>query len=234
MNVTCSGCRTTYRIDPAKVPAAGVRARCAVCDAVFWVRLEQGAPAVPATPAHGATAPAVPAEPVEPVAPVAAEPSAAATAPAPAAVPFEAVVPPRAPASAPVVQAVPEPEPEPVVPAAEAAPPAPAPALEVPAPRLPAPASRPAGPRVVNPFLSQDPALKARRLARALVSDMVAYHPAKRADGLREGTLKQLFEEEIRKSWEEFTEQVGAELAETTPYFREALNEILADGRQLF
>ncbi|HET8649495.1 MAG TPA: hypothetical protein VFL95_05610 [Gemmatimonadales bacterium] len=93
----------------------------------------------------------------------------------------------------------------------------------------PRPAARP-----VNPFLSQDPAAKARRLARALISDMVVYNPAKRKDGLRDGNLKELFDEEIRKSWEEYTEQVGTELAESTPYFREALNEILAEGRPVF
>jgi hypothetical protein len=94
---------------------------------------------------------------------------------------------------------------------------------------------RPAAPgRAVNPFLSQDPALKARRLARALISDMVVYHPGKRQDGLRDGTLKELFGDEIKKSWEEYTEQVGREIADSTPYFKEALNEILAGGRQIF
>ena len=88
--------------------------------------------------------------------------------------------------------------------------------------------------RPINPFLSQDPAAKARRLARALISDMVVYHPAKRQEGLRDGTLKQLFEDEIRKSWEEYADQVGKDVADSTPYFREALNEILADGKQLF
>jgi FPC/CPF motif-containing protein YcgG len=88
--------------------------------------------------------------------------------------------------------------------------------------------------RPVNPFLSQDPAQKARRLARALVSDIVVYHPAKRQEGLRDGTLKELFEDEIRKSYEEYTEQVGRDLAESTGFFRDALNEILAGGRQLF
>ena len=63
---------------------------------------------------------------------------------------------------------------------------------------------------------------------------MVVYHPAKRKDGLRDGNLKELFEDEIKKSWEEFTEQVGRELAESTPYFREALNDILAEGHQIF
>jgi hypothetical protein len=76
--------------------------------------------------------------------------------------------------------------------------------------------------------------VKARRLARALVSDLVVYHPAKRRDGLRDGSLKLLFEEEIQKSWEEYVDQVGTELANATPFFTDALNEILADGRPVF
>ena len=86
----------------------------------------------------------------------------------------------------------------------------------------------------MNPFLSQDPSIKARRLARALVSDMVVYHPAKRRDALKAGTVKESFKEEITKSWEEYVEQVGRELADSTPYFREALNEILGDGSPIF
>jgi len=116
-------------------------------------------------------------------------------------------------------------------PAPPAAPPA-APAPVAPTARPPQ-VSPPSG-RPVNPFLSQDPALKARRLARALISDMVVYHPAKRQEGLRDGTLKQLFEDEIKKSWEEYSDQVGREVAESTGYFKEALNEILAGGRQIF
>jgi hypothetical protein len=91
-----------------------------------------------------------------------------------------------------------------------------------------------AGGRARNPFLSQDPALKARRLARALVSDMVVYHPAKRRDALKAGNIKDAFKEEITKSWEEYVDQVGRELADSTPYFREALNEILGDGSPMF
>ncbi|HEV8454442.1 MAG TPA: hypothetical protein VGQ24_06100 [Gemmatimonadales bacterium] len=115
------------------------------------------------------------------------------------------------------------------------APPATAPAKPSAPPAAPSPAAKPApGGRPANPFLSQDPALKARRLARALISDMVVYHPGKRQEGLRDGNLKELFEEEIKKSWEEYAEQVGRDVAESTPYFREALNEILAGGRPIF
>src|SRR5438270_790875 len=149
MNVTCPSCETVYRVDPAKVPPGGVRARCAVCSNVF-----------PVNSATGAAAPA----------------------------------PPR-----------------------------------------PAPTQRMTRPlRPVNPFMGQDPKQKARRLARALVSDLVVYHPEKRQQGLRDGTLPQLFKDEIEKSWQEYVEQVGAEIAKSTSFWAEALNEILAGGNKVF
>ena len=88
--------------------------------------------------------------------------------------------------------------------------------------------------RPLNPFLSKDPNQRAKRLARALVSDIITYHPAKHAEGLRDGTLKQLFREEIKKSFEEYIAQVGQPLAESTTYFQEALNEVLAAGKKIF
>ncbi len=90
------------------------------------------------------------------------------------------------------------------------------------------------GKRPVNPFLANDPNLKARRLARALVSDMIAYLPDKREQGLRDGTLKALFKEEIKKSYEEYIDQIGKEFAETTTHFQEALNDLLAGGQKMF
>src|SRR5438552_1191823 len=117
----------------------------------------------------------------------------------------------------------------PRAPAAPAAPSAPA------APAGAGPGQRMTSPlRPVNPFMVQDPKQKARRLARALVSDLVVYHPEKRQQGLRDGTLPQLFKDEIEKSWQEYVEQVGAELAKTTPFWAEALNEILAGGNKVF
>ncbi|HKW10094.1 MAG TPA: hypothetical protein VJO33_06930 [Gemmatimonadaceae bacterium] len=113
---------------------------------------------------------------------------------------------------------------------APAAPQHPAPA----APR-PAPGAAPTGARTpINPFLANDPHAKAKRLARALVSDLVTYFPQKRQDGLRDGTLKQLFKDEIQKSYEEYVLQVGREFAESTPHFQEALNDLLAGGQKVF
>jgi predicted Zn finger-like uncharacterized protein len=245
MNVTCPNCATVFRVDPAKVPEAGVRARCSVCSAVFGVQRE-GRPAEAAVGAPPAPVP----HPPPPPAPAAAAPvSRPATTPSPRPAPPAAApgVAPRAEPRPAAPGGSPRPGVPPAVaggptmaaPAAATPPATPGPAAPPAAPAAPpAPAAtRPAGPvagRPVNPFLSQDPAQKARRLARALVSDIVVYHPAKRQEGLRDGTLKELFEDEIRKSYEEYTEQVGRDLAESTGYFREALNEILAGGRQLF
>ena len=95
--------------------------------------------------------------------------------------------------------------------------------------------SRPAEAKApVNPFLAQDPRQKARRLARALVSDMIVYQPEKRQQALKAGNVKEAFDEEIKKSWEEYVQQVGAEMANSTPFFTEALNEILAGGQKVF
>lgn len=115
-------------------------------------------------------------------------------------------------------------------PAAQRPPAAPAPAAA--APTAPKPAGAPGRP--VNPFMSQDPGQKARRLARALISDLVVYYPDRRKEGIANGTLKTLFQEEIAKSWEEYTEQVGKELASSTTHFTDALNEILAGGQKQF
>jgi hypothetical protein len=46
--------------------------------------------------------------------------------------------------------------------------------------------------------------------------------------------MRQDFKEEIMKSWEEYVAQVGTELAKSTPFFRNALNDILAAGQQVF
>jgi len=97
-----------------------------------------------------------------------------------------------------------------------------------------APTSRPKTGAPINPFLAQDPKQKARRLARALVSDLVVYHPDKRQEGIRNGNLKELFDDEIKKSWEEYTEQIGADVPEATTYFNDALNEILRNGSKIF
>jgi hypothetical protein len=106
-------------------------------------------------------------------------------------------------------------------------------------PSVPTPLSTPtvaggAVKRAPNPFLANDPNQKAKRLARALVSDMVAYLPQKREEGIKNNTLKQLFREEIKKSYEEYVDQIGKEFADGTTHFQDALNDILAQGKKIF
>lgn len=218
-----------FRIDPTKVPQPGVRARCSVCGGVIAVpSMSAGAPdplASLAMPAM-ATAVATRAPGLQTAGPVDLSPRPA-TPPAsertdPARV--RSVDSGAAPASPPAGTA--EPALTDRANAAPATPPAVSPEPRPAQPRL--------VPRRVNPYLANDPAQKARRLARALVSDLVAYNPQKREEGLRAGTLKELFRDEIRKSWQEYVDQVGAPLAESTPHFQDALNDILAGGRRVF
>lgn len=117
-----------------------------------------------------------------------------------------------------------------------AAPPAPSEPVEESTPPAPAAPDEPAAPTPPGApaFGPQDPQTRARRLARALVSDIKVYNPDKWEESRQVGRLRKEFRDEILKSWEEYVEQVGEEMAKKTPYFRDALNEILAGGEQVF
>lgn len=92
----------------------------------------------------------------------------------------------------------------------------------------------PAAPSKGFQFGRRDPHDKAKRLARVLVSDIITYNPDRHQTALERNSLHADFEDEIRKSWAEYVEQVGSEIAESTPYWFDALNEILARGEKVF
>ena len=255
ITVECPSCKTSFPVDPSKIPEAGVNARCSSCATVFRVeRPAAEAPAPVPEPVAVAEEPRV-AEP----APVAEEIGGAA---APAddwvvertddqtataevvdeglasdSVMFAADdLPAPAAETEPAAEAVAEPvEPEPVaVPAAE-----PEPEAAEPAPPAPEPepeAAEPPPPAHGFTFGKRDPADKAKRLARVLVSDMIMYNPERHEKALAEGTLKNDFEDEIEKSWKEYVEQVGEKIAEGEGkgFWTEALNDVLAQGEQIF
>ena len=201
MNVRCDSCGTVYRVDPEKVPARGIQARCAVCASIINVAAES-APVL-------ATEPQAPTpRPQGEATPAASRPSAPVFTPTP---------------GTPLRQPHPVAQPQPAAPIAATAP--------RPASRV-APTATPKAPG--NPFLERNPQQKARRLARALISDMIVYQPDKRQKSLDSGTLKEDFGEEIKKSWQEYVGQIGDEVANSNNYFNEALNEILAGGQQIF
>ncbi len=306
MNVSCPDCRSIFRVDPAKVPPSGVRARCSVCSGVIiipaptgqttptggsvrsatpageflpqdrphsasqaqagWtspqVQRTQPAPGVqrqaPPPPSTSRAAEAPPAVRSRPESVERASVMATATPPSPSSGLPEFTPPPPLPPPPPAAPLTPlsaaapfNPAPAPMSPAAPARPssgPSAPPFVPSATSSRVAPPSRPSATptggsptvgdtgarRPVNPFLSKDPNQRAKRLARALVSDIITYHPAKHAEGLRDGTLKQLFREEIKKSFEEYIAQVGQQLAESTTYFQEALNEVLGGGKKIF
>jgi len=237
ISVQCPTCSTAFPVDTAKVPEAGVYARCSVCEGVFLVaRPAEALAGVPASGARGLSAPTIehrdpeawraPQQSTEDGSPdftIVAEPEPSE--------PVEA-----APSSA--APALTELDPEPVSQSQitiERATPAPTPEPA----SAPAPAARPATPEPqpeAQPFSfgRRDPHEKARRLARVLVSDMIMYNPDRHSRAIAAGSLRADFEEEIRKSWQEYVEQVGDEMARSTPYFDEALNDILARGERLF
>ena len=71
-------------------------------------------------------------------------------------------------------------------------------------------------------------------LARALVSDILVYNRDARDKALADGNLLKALGPEIKKSWELYKEKVGAEAATGTNHFKDALNEILAEGQSIF
>jgi predicted Zn finger-like uncharacterized protein len=205
-----------FRVDPERVPPNGVKARCARCSNVFELTRE----GVKGQPASVAPAPAPTPK---------AERAAQASAPAPLTDAAEAT------ASGPRLV---------VSPAQERAAPRPIPVG--PPPGL-SPQPAPSGPAAPSAstatearpgkrpsFRNQDPAARAQRLARALVSDIVAYNKERLQRTAGAAALRSEFRDEIRKSWEEYVEQVGLDVAKNTPYFRDALNEMLAKGSKIF
>jgi predicted Zn finger-like uncharacterized protein len=240
MKLECSGCSTRYTIDDAIIPPQGAKIRCRKCGAVIDVPAKGAAPRV--EPAPTAT-PVVPASPPPP--PV----SYTAPSPRPAAPPS------HAPAAAPATHGesgafsfVSGNGGEAATGFERTAPPAAAPAMsapQAPAPTpsphaAPAPASPAPAPAVAAPIPEGLPPEekarheKARRLARVLASDIAIYNREKKDRGLAEGNLVAVLGYEIKKSWEIYKERVGADFANATPYFRDALNDLLAEGKKIF
>ncbi len=246
-SVQCPSCDTWFPVDPDRVPQEGVSAICSSCLRVF--RVERPADSAPTEVASGQEE-GIDALPASEPAPRPREEPAADEHPQVEATPEVAMEPPvedAEPELEPEIDAAAEPEsesePEPEVQIEASAEPEPETERE-PAPEpdpQPESPTRSATPveeqslsRAASRFGRRDPHDRARKLARVLVSDMITYHPQRYEEAAAEGTLKEHFEEEIRLSWEEYEEQIGREIAESTDYFIRALNEILARGEPLF
>lgn len=223
--VACPSCLSEFPIDPEKVPAEGVHAICSACLRVFRVE-------------HPSSAELAAAEPPVTTAETTAEP--------------EIVAAPDLPEAPELVRSATEPEvvgeksqPE----LAEPGPSVPEPRSEAPFEDLSSftaeilaeedddtdgPLAKSSLSLAADRFGKRDPHERARRLARVLVSDILVYYPARFQESSSRGTVKEDFQDEVRKSWKEYVDQVGLELAESTPYFEEALNEVLGKGEKIF
>ena len=221
ITVTCPSCSSSFPVDPAKIPERGVNVRCTRCAEIFRVerpREEAPEPVMELpeiTPLESAPTPSETAagrqqrdvDHDEPE-----EPDTPQLAPG-----FQQPSGHRDPfgQAAPFERSAPVEEEE-----EEAEPAAPAPSQPVQA----------------FTFGKRDPTDKAKRLARVLVSDMIMYNAERHQSALASGTLVQDFEDEIEKSWKEFVDQVGDDLANGPGrgFWTEALNDILARGQKVF
>ncbi|MBN1232598.1 MAG: zinc-ribbon domain-containing protein [Candidatus Coatesbacteria bacterium] len=69
--------------------------------------------------------------------------------------------------------------------------------------------------------------MDARRLARVLASDIVAYNKEKIEKGRKDSNLVEVLKPEIRKSWSLYKRRIPPQIIDKTDYFLEALNEIV-------
>ena len=235
MIIQCQGCAAKYFLPEDKVPENPLKVRCPKCTAVFTL-VPQLAPVGVAAPAPAAESPVPSAPPaVEHTLDPVPEP-AKSTKSAKSAQPAQPVAEPVASAAAAAPPAPPAPKAQPAQPVAEpVAEPAAPPAVE----QTPDPAPKPSkSTKSAKPAKSKRGGRskedRAKRLARVLVSDILCYNQDRRDQALEDGTLMTVLGEEIKKSWELYKEKVGPDLANSTNYFKEALNEILADGQEVF
>ena len=250
ITVSCPACSTSFPVDPAKIPEGGVRAQCSECPEIFGVD-EPDAAGVESSSVEATESASDPSAPValdemdvppevqspfgadaEVVTDFAAETSdefgereitfdldaegdaEAETADADFGAieldsPADGLAAEEAPAAAETTPAATQKAPA----AAEAAPAASGGAIQ---------------------FGRRSPEDKAKSLARSLVSDLIAYNPDKHKAALASGTLVQVFEEEIGKSWKEYKDQVDPEVIGQGTFFNDALNELLANGESVF
>ncbi|NNM06544.1 MAG: hypothetical protein HKO65_15735 [Gemmatimonadetes bacterium] len=208
MIVECPGCTTIFPIDPKKIPSGGINTRCSKCSEVFFIA-EPEPEAEVSPPESPIMAPEEPAS--TPAAP--SEPDAATAESVDGETPGAEYAETTSDVGGEPFQAT-----EPTFGDGESV----------------FDEGMEGTSDAMVTFGRRDPSDKAKRLARVLVSDIILYNPDRHHEATESGRVKEEFEEEIQKSWNEYVDQVGDELANSTSYFNDALNEILAKGDEIF
>lgn len=218
MIVECTNCHAQYNVDDKKIPPAGVRVRCHKCQNILVIQKPEPVPFL-ITPVP----PPEVKEPTPPPEPPKEKPESEPGVPSPPAA-EEPAEPPPPPEVAPPVEVKP------------AEPKIAAPKIKEPATDAGVVIEKPEPPPTV-PRLSEDDKKwqeRARRLAKALASDLVLYNQDKVERGLQDGSLAQLLGSEIRRSWEYYCQQIPKHIVESTDFFKEQLNKIVGKGKELF
>lgn len=250
MIVECSNCHAKYNVDEGKIPNMGIKVKCHKCQNIIFIQKETPAPepvqpevpapelARPETPAPPSESPAEPTDQVPPTEPVPSppsqpeEPSPTPEQPEEPSVPTE----PEVPTPEPPEPEVAPPEPEVPVPQEQIEQAAPLDAVMPPEPEVAAPTEPlPTAPEEAE-MSEEDKKLheRARRLAKALASDLVLYNQDKVEEGLRNGTLAKLLGSEIRRSWEYYCQQIPKHIVDGTDYFKDQLNKTVGKGKEIF
>jgi predicted Zn finger-like uncharacterized protein len=221
MIVECSNCHTKYNVDEKRIPPQGVKVKCHKCQSVINIRKPGDVTASPAAPAKPTIpepvipsigTPGVPSDPSKPKTPGAKDVTAPPESEVPK--PPEPEIPPETESAKPQVQ-MPEEMPHPV------------------------PPPETVKQQGTTQLAEETPSLdhlseedrkwheRARRLAKALASDLVLYNQDRVEEGLRDGTLAQLLGSEIKRSWEYYCQQIPKHIIESTDYFKQQLNTVL-------
>ncbi len=92
--------------------------------------------------------------------------------------------------------------------------------------------AQPEAANTVRPGAPVDPEV-ARRIARALVSELLLGRREMRDEAMQQGVILSRLGYDILDVYERYRERVGGQLAEETRFFQEAVNEIIGDGETI-
>ena len=74
--------------------------------------------------------------------------------------------------------------------------------------------------------------MKAARLARTIISDIVLYNPELVVRGVKEGTVYQLLAKDIQDGLKHFNSRVPEKIRKERDYFRESMEAMIAKKKQ--
>ena len=74
--------------------------------------------------------------------------------------------------------------------------------------------------------------MKARRLARIIVSDIVLYNQVKVEEGVRKGSFFELLADDIKEGRALYTCRVSEEIRQATSYLEDTFEELIAKKKR--